>query len=151
MSDYEDMLAEVGITEEQARTISENTADRMDIPTAGFYISRSEIAGLGVFAARRFQAGDPIAAARISGKRTQVGRYANHSSLANAAAYSIGDDMYFRAVVEIGFNQEITVNYRQVVALNIAVAQDPQLVELKKINEQLGKLLCLQKLKELRG
>jgi hypothetical protein len=149
MSDYQDFLAEMGVTEATARAISENLADQVTIAEDGWRTAPSLIEGTGLFASRAFAAGQLIAPARLQGMRTQAGRYANHARDPNAKMQAFGPDIYLIAERALEPGDEITVNYRQAVATNVAAA-DPVLAELKKLNRSLEQILCFQKFREMR-
>lgn len=127
-ADQEDffmVLDEFQISPYQARAESEREDDQVPMP-AGYHvmIRPSAIEGSGVFLQVPANAGDPIAPARISGKRTPVGRYTNHSRTPNAKFVEIGGDAILVATARIEPysretvpGDEITVDYRQVRAL----------------------------------
>jgi len=118
--DFKKAIAELGFTELQIRAISENTADMTDLPDGGYkiIIGNSQIEGKGVFTTADIEAGELIAPTRIGNKRTIVGRYANHSPTPNAVMkLGKGLDVNLIALRKIS-GEEITVNYRDVVALN---------------------------------
>lgn len=132
--DYRQMLAEMQVTEETARSISENDADLIPFPP-GVYkikIGKSLIEGKGVIATANIKAGEVIAPARIAGKRTPAGRYANHSATPNATIVAIGDHLTLVAMRDIqgcrgGLDgEEVTVNYRAAIATNIQETQPCQ-------------------------
>lgn len=119
--DYPKALAELGFTHEQARAISENTADQVASPLGNckIVVSPSPIEGLGIFATCDIAAGEDIAVARLGAKRTPAGRYANHSATPTARVTCRGEDLIFVAVQNLkgcrgGLpGDEITVDYRQ--------------------------------------
>lgn len=133
VKDYEKVLIEFGFTEDQARSQSENTDDIINLPYGGYGIkvADSSINGKGLFATMDYQAGDLIAPARISGKRTIAGRYTNHSANPNAKMVKHDDgDIDLVAVRQIlgghgGQNgQEITIDYREALKLSISSKQE---------------------------
>ena len=88
-------------------------------------VSDSGIEGQGLFATAPIDFGEIIGPARISGKRTIVGRYTNHAKEPNARAVRWpSGDISFQAIKAISGNKgghlgdEITVDYRQVLSLN---------------------------------
>jgi hypothetical protein len=126
--DYHAALKEYGFTHEQAWAQSCNTDDMTGLPFGGYKIvtGASVIHGTGLFATSRIQAGEIIAPARIDGKRTIAGRYTNHSVTPNAIMVMRPDgDIDLVAISAIsgchgGENgQEITINYRQALSLQI--------------------------------
>jgi len=83
--DFHALLAEWGITPEQAREASEREDDLIGMtPSWGIVIRRSPIEGRGVYTQLRTLPGEIIGPARLCGKRTLIGRYANHSLRPNA-------------------------------------------------------------------
>lgn len=117
-----------GVDEAGIREASERTDDRVDFPSADaarVTIRPSPIEGRGLFLTSPASAGDVLCAARISGKRTPAGRYANHSHNPNAR-FLLRDngDIDLVALRSIAGcvggsrGEEITVDYRQAVALS---------------------------------
>lgn len=125
-ADYAKVLSEFGFSEEEAREMSENTADQTEMPSGSaqlFSVRPSSIAGLGVFASANIPADKIIGAARVGGKRTPLGRFVNHSVEPNAKYVRMDDDIFLVASRDIhgckggDSGTEITVNYRE--ALNL--------------------------------
>ena len=117
--DYEQTLLEYGLTEEVARGISESECDRVMDAFEGVELQPSKIEGRGLFATQSFNAGDEIIPARLGGLRTIGGRYVNHALNPNAVMIMQNDDIYLVALTCIE-NEEITVNYRAALALQIS-------------------------------
>jgi len=127
--DREDFLiaiAEFGFSPWVVKKIAERMDDMTAIPlTQSVQVGPSEIEGKGLHATAPFKVGDLIAPARIEGKRTIAGRFTNHAKVPNATAvrYDNGD-ISFVAIQDIAGNkggrlgEEITVDYRQVLAIN---------------------------------
>lgn len=131
--DYAAALAEFGLTEEIARSQSENTDDMMELPDGGYKIklAPSNIEGKGLFATADIGDGEVIAPARISGMRTIAGRYTNHSATPNARMERAGNsDINLVATRPIagcrgGFDgEEITIDYRQARALTLSIGKE---------------------------
>lgn len=120
--DYEQMLEDLGVTEEQVRKESENPEDQIPFPygSLNVVVSNSPIEGMGLFATSDFKKGDLIVMGRIDGKRTPAGRYTNHSPYPNAKFVLINNDAALIALRDIKgcqggeLGEEITVNYREV-------------------------------------
>lgn len=119
--DYFAMLAELNISEVQARAQSEATNDIIDMPFErrdSYSLRESPIEGRGVFASRPFAAGELIGEARIGGKRTDFGRFVNHARIPNCRFEFSGDNILLYAIRDIsgcrggGHGEELTVNYR---------------------------------------
>ena len=125
-SDYEAVLAEFGVDEATARAISE-TDDLIPFPYGTYKVKTgvSAIAGKGIIATADIAVGEIIAAARVDGKRTPAGRYTNHSPTPNATMVNAGNRVLLVAIAPIsgcpgGFDgEEVTVNYRDVIASNL--------------------------------
>lgn len=125
--DYEMLLYQLGITDDLVREQAENEADQIPMPE-GFSkvtVRNSYIEGKGVFLSSPAEPGEIIAPARIKNKRTPVGRFTNHAKNPNAY-FTMNDagDIYIVASRKIkgciGGEQgeEVTVNYRQALALS---------------------------------
>lgn len=115
-ADYLRVLAEVGMTHEQVLAMTENTNDQMPMPT-GFdflHLAPSPIAGTGLFTTKAMTPGAVIGPARINGKRTPLGRYANHSPWPNTEFHPLANgDMESVALCLIPVGGEILNDYRQ--------------------------------------
>lgn len=113
--DYREMLAEYGLSYEIVRAISEITTDRVSIKLDdyGFILKPSPIEGLGIFALKDIERGH-IAPARINCRRTELGRYANHSSAPNAKMVLLDNgDLNLVATRNINAGEEVTIDYRE--------------------------------------
>ena len=128
VDDYYKVITDYGFTEEIVRQQTENLEDQIDMPYGNysFMVTDSDIEGKGVFATKDFVKGEVVGPARINGMRTPLGRFANHSAKPNAKMV-INDNGDIDLVVsdfirgckggQLG--EEITVNYRQVLALSL--------------------------------
>ena len=126
--DYAQVLKEFGFDTDTARQQAEEESDQIDMPNAFKAVAQvrdSNIEGKGLFLSWHITAGQIIAPARISGKRTPAGRYVNHSI--NPNCKYIADekgDIYLVSLQDIdgckGGNkgEELTVDYRQALTLN---------------------------------
>lgn len=122
--DFHALLDEWGISPYQARVASEDVGDQMLMPPdagANAIVRRSAIEGRGVFVQVPANPGDILAPARIAGKRTFAGRFANHSRTPNAQFVERNGDAYLVATAAIAPfcsetvpGDEVTVDYRQV-------------------------------------
>lgn len=115
-SDYNQVLMETGKTEAQIKAISNNPLDQIEVLELynALYISTSSIEGVGVFSHREINKGEKIGPARISGKRTMLGRYVNHSGEPNAEYIVLNNgDLDTVAIKTIPARTEILNNYRQ--------------------------------------
>lgn len=125
---FEAMLVETGFDAETVREISENSDDSTLLPFGEYKIkvAKSPIEGDGLFATGQIYAGENIAPARISGKRTIAGRFTNHAAEPNAKMIRLENgDIHLIAVKDIagcrgGFNgEEITIDYREALKINL--------------------------------
>jgi hypothetical protein len=123
-SDYERLLSECGISHEVARQQSEDESDQIWIDNSTVRVAESPIEGKGLFATSPIRAGQVICPARIDGKRTQGGRYTNHSLFPNAVMVSLPNgNIDLVALTDIegckggSMGTEITIDYRQALAL----------------------------------
>ena len=64
-------------------------------------------------------AGDIIMPARCRAYRTQAGRFTNHSKHPNAEMVKSGEDITLVALIAINRGDEITIDYRCVINLQI--------------------------------
>ena len=115
--DYESLINDMLTTEQEIRLQSENKNDMIAMP-AGYentYISSSKIEGNGFYSDIKIFADNIICPSRIKGKRTPAGRYVNHALLPNAEMIFSGDDVFLKSKKDIEANEEITVDYRDVI------------------------------------
>ena len=115
--DYEDygkFLEEYGISPLWAKQKSEYPCDQIPFPPGvdTCLVKRSELHGVGLFAARGLSAGELIAPAIIEYLRTPAGRYTNHSKNPNSHPVLHNSVIYLEALVDISNGDEITINYR---------------------------------------
>lgn len=126
--DYAQVLKEFGFDADTARQQAEEESDQIDMPNvfkAVVQVRDSNIEGKGLFLSWHIAAGQIIAPARISGKRTPAGRYVNHSMNPNCKYVADENgDIYLVSLRDIdgckGGNkgEELTVDYRQALTLN---------------------------------
>lgn len=118
--DYQRFLSETGLTEQR---VQELMADEPVVPlppeVTRIKKGASPIADEGMIATEDMAAGDLIAPARLSGVKTEAGRYINHSNNPNAEVRAKNNgDLEVYALHPIGANEEVLVNYRQVGEVN---------------------------------
>jgi len=123
--DYLTVLRESGISHETARQQSENTNDQIWVDNNVTRVAESPIEGKGLFVTSDVKAGQIICEARIDGKRTQAGRYTNHSLNPNAKMVLLPNgNIDLTALTDIegckggGMGTEVTINYRQALDLS---------------------------------
>jgi hypothetical protein len=124
--DYQAMLIELGVSEAQVRAQSEDPSNQCPFPHGTYCVKvgASRIQGQGLIATADIKAGDFAAPALWDGKRTPAGRYINHAHQPNAEMVEGGPGrVWVRALRDIAGcrggqdGEEITVNYRQAVAI----------------------------------
>lgn len=122
-SDFMNALSDIGITEEEARAISDRD-ELTDMPDAYLWrlsVRESPIQGKGLFLSVAAEIGEQIAPATYGGIRTIAGKYVNHSASPNCKYEQIGDDIWLVAIKPIcganggGSGGELTADYRQAV------------------------------------
>lgn len=128
--DYFKLLDECGISHETALAQSISESDRIDILLTKARVLPSPIDGEGVFATAPIEAGEVIGPARMYGKRTQFGRFTNHSKTPNAQMVKRqSGDIDLVAINHIkgchggGQGEEITIDYRAALALSGVICQ----------------------------
>lgn len=124
-NDYMLLLEECGISHSQARQQSEDELDQIWVDNSITRVAESPIEGKGLFATAAIQQGQLICPARIDGKRTQAGRYTNHSLFPNAMMILLPNgDIDLVALIDIegckggSMGTEITIDYRQALSLS---------------------------------
>jgi hypothetical protein len=103
---YLEFLTEFNLKDEAIRYDSENEPYK-EIDSDEFYISESKIDGTGVFASRRFVAGEIIGPMAQEGNKTQLGRFVNHSGYPNTNY--MGSNIMATRAIDAG--QELTISY----------------------------------------
>ena len=119
--EYERLLDELGLTEDQVRAETEQESNMISLPYGDykFKIGDSSIQGKGIHATFKIEAGEIIGPARIDDNRTILGRYTNHSDKPNAEPVRQGNQVMLKALSDIkgckgGHDgEEITIDYRK--------------------------------------
>lgn len=116
-ADYESMINDMNTTEEEVRLQVENKNDLIEMPLGyeDIYIKDSGLEGRGVFSKKNISIDSVICPSRVRDKRTPAGRYTNHALQPNAKMIFKGKDMDLVSIKDIEANEEITVNYRDVI------------------------------------
>jgi hypothetical protein len=147
--DFNLFLVEANLLPETVRQISEFNADISFVDSAPISVAASVIEGKGLFLTEPKSKGELICPARISGRRTQAGRYTNHSATPNATMILLDNgDMNLVALADTGAGQEITIDYRRSLALSDLTFNDGCLDMRNKVNqleqmvEQLPQIEC---------
>lgn len=108
---FDDAIAYLGFDALEVKLLSENN-DRIDILLENLEIRESVIHGLGIFAQTDFKAGNLLGMAMIGGKRTQLGRYCNHSGKPNSEMRLIDNGrVELIAKIDIKSGDEILNDY----------------------------------------
>jgi len=110
-NDFQKMILEIGITEEEIQAEMDEVG-YLDIASDDFYISDSTIQGKGIFAGKSFEQGDFIGIAKILNSKTTIGRFTNHSPYSNAEMIVKQEGVYLYATQSIQQGEEITTNYK---------------------------------------
>lgn len=121
---YLAMLRAVGLERHEKRLheLCVSGTDQIEFPhPVDVRVGESDIEGLGLIATRAFAPGEYIAPARLGAHRTPAGRYANHQDVPNARMLKRAGDIALVALGAIAPEEEITVNYRESLALNLAM------------------------------
>lgn len=123
--DYEKVAAESGFSADVIRQQVENTDDQIWLDSPIVRVSESPIDGKGLFVTHPVKAGDVICPARVGGKRTQAGRYTNHSATPNAKmVLRANGDIDLVALIDFegcrggSIGVEATIEYRHALALS---------------------------------
>ena len=124
-NDYQKLLKECGISHETALKQSENEEDQISVFSNIVRVADSAIEGKGLFLTSPVKTGDVICQARIQGKRTQAGRFTNHSVFPNAKMVLLpNNDIDLVAISDIdgckggSLGEEVTIDYRQALTLS---------------------------------
>jgi hypothetical protein len=130
--DYFKLLEDCGIPHQLARQQSEDETDQKWVDSQTTRVAESPIEGKGLFLTSPVKSGDVICAARVSGRRTQAGRYTNHSAVPNAKMVKLPNgDIDLVALFDIegckggSIGTEITIDYRQALALSGIEFKEP--------------------------
>jgi len=134
--DFNLFLVEANLLPETVRQISAFTADLSFLDDAPVKVAESVIDGKGLFLTEPKREGELICPARVSGRRTQAGRYTNHSATPNATMILLDNgDLNLVALADIATDQEITIDYRRSLALSDLTFNDGCLDMRNKVNQ----------------
>lgn len=120
--DFEAFIAEMQIDRDLMNAQVHDERDQVPFPPGPWPVEvrPSTLHGLGLFATRGIEYGELIAPARFFGMRTPAGRYTNHHPEPNAEALASGADILLVCIRKIPAGAEVLLNYRQVLAVNLA-------------------------------
>jgi quercetin dioxygenase-like cupin family protein len=118
-ADYALFIDEFGFSQRKIDSMLEYTADFSPIELDGMQLFASPIHGRGIRATRSLQAGINIGMARIGIKRTQLGRFLNHSKTPNIQFNTLANGSLVAFTIrDIAAGEELTNCYRQAMRVN---------------------------------
>jgi hypothetical protein len=121
-NDYELFLTQIGLTQTEIDKIVSIEHDLIEMPKEYFTaLKPSKIHGDGLFATKSFRMWEVVCPCRLDGKRTPGGRFVNHSHKNNLMPIKIGDDIYAVASQDIYENEELLLNYRDMMLVNFGI------------------------------
>jgi hypothetical protein len=127
-NDYNLFVSQLGLDQAQINAIVQIESDLIDMPEGyAVELRDSKIHGKGLFATKRFEAGEVICPGRINGKRTPAGRFINHSFDSNVIPTLVGDDINAVAKRIIHIGEELLVDYRSSMRVNFGIALQGEL------------------------
>lgn len=127
-NDYNLFVSQLGLDQAQINEIVQIESDLIDMPEGyAVELRDSKIHGKGLFATKRFEAGEIICPGRINGKRTPAGRFINHSFDSNVIPTLVGDDINAVAKRIIHIGEELLVDYRSSMRVNFGIALQGEL------------------------
>lgn len=109
--DYEKMLLEYGMKERDVQKVVQRIEDRKNTLPGCFEIKPSKINGVGIFAKEEIRS-KKFTARTKDGKRTDIGRYTNHSTRPNGVMEQQGKSIVLN-IDKAEKGEEITINYRK--------------------------------------
>ena len=120
--DYKLFLTQIELSQVEMDKIANITHDLIDMPKEYFTeIRESKIQGKGLFATKSFKMWEIVCPCRLDGKRTPGGRFVNHSHKNNLMPIKIGDNIYAIASQDIYENEELLLNYRNMMSVNFGI------------------------------
>jgi hypothetical protein len=127
-NDYNLFVSQLGLDQAQINAIVQIESDLIDMPEGyAVELRDSKIHGKGLFATKRFEAGEVICPGRINGKRTPAGRFINHSFDSNVIPTLVGNDINAVAKRIIHIGEELLVDYRSSMRVNFGIALQGEL------------------------
>ena len=108
--DYQKFLLEYNLTEGAVQQVTHSgVVESVEGPTR---IKQSDIDGLGLFPISPIKKGQLISPAKLCGRKTEAGRYTNHSGSPNAKMVVLDKDNINLVALKDIDSEEITTNYR---------------------------------------
>jgi len=127
-NDYNVFILQLGLSQDQVNEMVQIENDLIDMPEGyAVELRDSKIHGKGLFATKRFEAGELVCPGRIDGKRTPAGRFINHSFENNVVPTLVGNDINAVATRTIYPNEELLVDYRASMRINFGIALQGEL------------------------
>ena len=127
-NDYNVFISQLGLSQDQVDEMVQIENDLINMPEGyAVELRDSKIHGKGLFATKRFEAGEVICPGRIDSKRTPAGRFINHSFDSNVIPTLVGDDLNAVATQTIYPNEELLVDYRASMRINFGIALQGEL------------------------
>jgi hypothetical protein len=127
-NDYNVFISQLGLSQNQINEIVKIESDLIDMPEGyAVELRNSKIHGKGLFATKRFEAGEVVCPGRIDNKRTPAGRFINHSFDCNVVPTLVGNDINAVATKTIYPNEELLVDYRASMRINFGIALQGEL------------------------
>jgi SET domain len=127
-NDYNVFISQLGLSQDQIDEMVQIENDLIDMPKGyAVELRDSKIHGKGLFAIKRFEAGEIVCPGRIDGKRTPAGRFINHSFECNVVPTLVGDDINAVATRTIHAGEELLVDYRASMRINFGIALQGEL------------------------
>jgi len=113
---YQSVLDAIGMTDDQVQEVAHDHSDHANLGkpfNEWVGLGKSIIHGRGLKAYREFELGETIGPARTAeGRRTNIGRYSNHSANPNAIMELAEDNsVWMVATRKINVTDEITTHY----------------------------------------
>jgi len=127
---FSKMMVDMGVNEEYLQDLTNKQDDRIDIELDLVEVSDSDINGKGIITKNVIKKGEIAGVANTDRKRTQIGRYTNHSDKPNSIAKIVVDKMVFVATIDIPQKTEVTVDYRQVREIAIRLGRRLTIMDL---------------------
>jgi len=122
--DYWRFLSETGITERDVQKVVQDESSRLHFLEDVLELRDSKIQGTGVFAKGELPEGEFVARTE-EGKKTDLGRYANHSGTPSCTPFVRGNSMIFKVGKGLDKDEELTVDYRD--SRELAIEMEVQL------------------------
>jgi len=111
-NDYEKFLLESDLNEDDVQLVTHLNSYKV-ANTGRVSVSDSLIDGSGLFLIKPMKAGDIIGSAMLNGRKTEIGRFTNHSGNPNAKMVVTDKDNINLVAIRQIEDEEITTDYRE--------------------------------------